>query len=229
MARYSSNRHKKLMNASEFALHDAVESDQPRESRIASTIVNDFQKYREWELRHANLLLPVAEQKAEKYQILALRKANMQLVHRRAFFTYLQTRDVSAERREQLFRLFHSTLDLNEAILAEHRQYMLAFSSGISTDHIVDVMHDDTSLRLVKLYESTFTRYFEMKCFIASAGNNTFTKDLVHASLRDTQGQLLRLRRRIETDLPRERRGSFEQQELLARSGRYEIQNYLNV
>lgn len=229
MARFNSSRHKRLMNASEYALHSAVDSDVPRESRIANTIIGDYQKYREWELRHANLLVPVAEQKAEKYQILALRKANVQLVHRRAFFKYLQTHPVTSERRQQLFRLFHSTLDLNEAILAEHRQYMLAFSSGISTGHIIDVMHDDSSMRLVGLYESTFARYFEMKCFIASAGKTSVTTELVKSSLRDAQGQLLRLRRRMETEVPRERHGNFDQQELLARSGRYEIQNYLNV
>lgn len=229
MARYSSKRHKLLMNASEHALHDAAESDLPRPSRIATTILNDFQKYREWELRHANLLLPVAEQKAEKYQILALRKANVQLVHKRAFFTYLQNSEIDIERRKQLFRLFHTTLDLNDAILAEHKQYMLAFSSGISTDHIVDVMHDASSRHLIELYERTYTRYFEMKCFVANAKGGSITREVVNASLRDAQGQLLRLRRRMETDLPVERRGTFERQELLSRSGRYEIQNYLKV
>lgn len=217
------------MNASQYALQDAVESDVPREARIATTIIGDDLKYREWELRHADLLVPVAEQKAEKYQILALRKANVQLVHRRAFFRYLQTHPVNEQRRTQLFRLFHSTLDLNEAILAEHRLYMLAFSSGISTDHIIDVMHDGTSSRLVDQYEKTFSRYFEMKCFVASTGTSSTTRELVNASLRDVQGHLLRLRRRMETELPREGRGNFDQQELLARSGRYEVQNYLNV
>lgn len=216
------------MNASEYALQGAAESELPRESRIASTIIGDYQKYREWELRHANLLLPVAEQNAEKYQILALRKANVQLVHRRALFTYLQKRPVAVERREQLFRLFHSTLDLNEAILAEHRQYMLAFSSGISTDHLSEVMRDKTSTPLTSKYERTFSRYFEMKCFIASAEGNSTTRELVNASLRDLKGQLLRLRRRMETELPRARHGNFDQQELLARSGRYEIRDYLN-
>ena len=229
MPQFNSSRHRKLMNASEYALHNAAESDEPRESRIATTIIDDQQKYREWELRHANLLVPVAEQKAEKYQILALRKANVQLVHRRALFKYLQTHSLRSDRREQLFRLFHSTMDLNEAILVEHRQYMLAFSSGISTDHITDVMHDESSSFLVNQYEKTFARYFEMKCYIANTRNSTTTRRLVNSSLRDAQGQLLRLRRRMETELPRQRRGSFEQQELLARSGRYEIQNYLKV
>lgn len=229
MRQFSSSRHRRLMDASEYALQNASESDEPRESRIATTIIEDQQKYREWELRHANLLLPVAEQKAEKHQILALRKANVNLVHRRALFTYLQTHPLNKHLRARLFRLFHSTMDLNDAILVEHRQYMLAYSSGISTEHITDVMHDERSSYLVDQYEKTFARYFEMKCYIANAGTSTITQELVQSSVRDAQGQLLRLRRRMETELPREKHGNFDQQELLARSGRYEIQNYLNV
>ena len=228
MLRYSSNRHRQLMTASEYALQDAAQSSMPRESRIATTILDDDKKYREWELRHANLLRPVAEQSARKYQVLALRHADVQLTHRRALFQYLQTHEVRGELRQQLFRLFHTTLDFDEAILAEHRQYMLAFSSGISTNHIIDVMHDSSSTRLVEQYEMTFARYFEMKCFVATARDSDTVK-IVHSSLRDVQGHLMRLKRRMETELPTERTGNFDQQELLARSGRYEIQNYLDV
>lgn len=228
MLRYSSSRHRQLMTESEYALQDASESPVPRESRIASTVLGDNKKYREWELRHANLLLPVAEQSARKYQVLALRHADIALIHRRALFQYLQTHEVRGELRERLFRLFHTTLDFNEAILAEHRQYMLAFSSGISTNHIIDIMRDDTSTHLVQQYETTFARYFEMKCFVATARDSDTVK-IVRSSLRDVQGHLLRLRRRMETELPTERTGNFDRQELLARSGRYEIQNYLKV
>ncbi|MDH3577896.1 MAG: hypothetical protein OEO71_08770 [Gammaproteobacteria bacterium] len=228
MLRYSSSRHRQLMTESEYALQDASESPVPRESRIASTVLSDIKKYREWELRHANLLLPVAEQSARKYQVLALRHADIALIHRRALFQYLQTHEVRGELRERLFRLFHTTLDFNEAILAEHRQYMLAFSSGISTHHIIDIMRDDTSTHLVQQYETTFARYFEMKCFVATARDSDTVK-IVRSSLRDVQGHLLRLRRRMETELPTERTGNFDRQELLARSGRYEIQNYLKV
>ncbi len=228
MLRYSSNRHRQLMTESEYALQDATESPEPRESRIASTILDDDKKYREWELRHANLLLPVAEQSARKYQVLALRHADIALIHRRALFNYLQTHEVRGELRQRLFRLFHTSLDFNEAILAEHRQYMLAFSSGISTHHIIDIMRDDKSTRLVEQYEMTFGRYFEMKCFVATARDSDTVK-IVHSSLRDVQGHLMRLKRRMETELPTERTSNFDRQELLARSGRYEIQNYLNV
>lgn len=228
MLQYSSGRHRQLMTASEYALHDACESSLPAESRIASTICGDNKKYREWELRHANLLLPVAEHKAKKYQILELRNANVHLVHRRAFFRYLQMHNVRGASREQLFRLFHQTLDFHEAVLAEHRQYMLAFSSGISTDHIIDIMDDDRSNILIDRYEQLFGRFFEMKCYLASAPE-TATSKLVRSSLRDAQGQLLRIRRRMETEVPRDNVGNFDTLEMLHRTGRFEAKNYLNV
>jgi hypothetical protein len=217
------------MTASEYALQEATESPLPRKSRIASTILGDGKKYREWEIRHANLLRPVAEQSAKKRQILALRNAEIKLVHRRALFTYLQNNEVVGEPRRRLFRLFHTTLDFDEAVLAEHRQYMLAVSSHISTDHIIDdVMHDDISTQLLRQYETTFARYFEMKCYIASASDSNCV-DIVRSSLRGVQGQLLRIKRRIETEQPASYAGEFERQELLARTSRYEIVNYLNV
>lgn len=228
MLRYSSIRHHKLMEVSESALEDATESPLPRESRIATTILSDAQKYRQWELRHADLLLPVAEHGGKKRQILALRHAEIQLIHRRALFTYLQTHEVNAIQRERLFRLFHTTLDLNDAILLEHRHYMVAFSSHISTDHIIDVMNDNSSTPLLDQYETTFGRYFEMKCYVASS-RDSHCIDLVRTSLRDLKGQLLRIRRRIESEPPDSIGGNFEKQHQLYQTGQYQVQNYLNL
>ena len=216
------------MEASELALQDATESPTERESRIATTILTDGGKYREWELRHADLLLPVAEHRAKKRQIIELRKAEIALIHRRALFTYLQTHQLNDAQRENLFRLFHTTLDYQAAVLTEHRHYMLAFSSHISTDHIIDLMQDETSVRLLRLYEKTFSRYFEMKCYIASS-NDSHCVDLIRSSVRDLKGRLLRIRRRIETEPPTVDGSDFQQQALLARSARYEIRNYLYV
>jgi hypothetical protein len=216
------------MDASEIALQDATESPLPRDARIATTILTDARKYREWECRHADLLLPVAAHSARKRQVVALRQAEIHLIHRRALFTYLQTHELSDDQREKVFRLFHSTLDYKEAILAEHRQYMLAVSSHISNDHIIDVMQDRTSASLLKQYETVFGRYFEMKCYIAGS-SDSYCVELIRSSLRDVNGQLLRIRRRIETEPPAVDFGDFRQQELLARSSRYEIQNYLYV
>lgn len=228
MPRYSSRRHRQLMDASEYALQGAAESDRPRESRIATTILDDGRKYREWELRHANLLLPVAEQSRKKYQVIALRNAEIELVHRRAFFRYLRNHEVKPQQRRDLFRIFHATLDYHDAILAEHRHYMIAVSSRISTDHIIEVMDDVNSERLVSQYQKLFERYFEMKCYLACARESDCI-ELVRQSMREVQRQLLRVRRLVETAPAASSAGNFDRQELLARSGRFEAFNYLNA
>jgi hypothetical protein len=226
MATYSSHRHRKLMNESEYALHNASDSSSPRLSRIVTTLLQNNRIYRIWESRHADLLLPVAEHNRKKRQIVALRNAKVQLVHRRAFFKYLQAHEVRGEQRRQLFRLFHRTLDYNDAVLAEHRHYMLAVSSRISTDHIIDVMDDLTSTHLLREYEKTFARYFAMKCYVACASDSDCA-ELVQQSSRELQARLLTIRRRIETEAPVGNGGNFDRQELLARSGRYPVLNYM--
>ena len=228
MPRYQSSRHRRLMDLSETALEDALASESQRESRIAATILSDNQKYRVWEARHANMLVPVARENRKKPQIVALRQAKTQLVHRRAFFRYLRGHEVQGQKRRDLFRVFHSTLDYNDAVLAEHRQYMVAVSSRISTDHIIDVMADVNSTRLLQQYEKTFSRYFEMKCYVVCAKHSN-TVNLVMQSLREIERELLRLRRAMESLEPAGDGGNFDQQELLARSGRYPVLNYLNA
>lgn len=228
MPRYDSRRHKRLMAASENALEDALTSDSVRDSRIARTVLTDSQKYRLWEARHANLLVPVAQETRKKPQIVALRRAKMELVHRRAFFRHLRENEIQGQRRRDLFRIFHATLDYNDAVLAEHRQYVLAVSSRISTDHIIDFMDDAHSTQLLRQYEKTFARYFEMKCYLINAREGACVS-LVRDSMRELERRLLRLRRLIETQSPAGDGGTFDQQELLARSGRYPVLNYLNA
>ena len=66
MSRYQTSRHRRLMVLSETALEDALTSEVPRESRIAATILGDSQKYRLWEARHADILVPVARESRKK-------------------------------------------------------------------------------------------------------------------------------------------------------------------
>ena len=226
MSRYNS-RHRKLMDASEYALRDATVSQSSRASRIAATVVQDSQKYRIWEARHADLLLPVAEHRAKKHQVVALRNAGVELVHRRALFKHIRTRNVQGETRRRLFRLIHTTRDYEDAILAEHRQYMVAVSSRISTNHIVDIMDDELSRQLLDQYETLYGRYFDMRCYVAMARDSCCI-ELVRESMQDVRRSLMRVRDRIETERPASGGGNFERQELLARSGRYQALNYLN-
>ncbi len=226
MLKYCSRRHRKLMGESEYALQGASDSSSPRISRIVNTILQDNQKYKMWESRHADLLLPVAEYSDRKHQVFALRDAKIRLVHRRALFRYLQANEVRGEQRRQLFRILHSTLDYPDAVLREHRQYMLAVSSRVSADHLIDVMNDPKSKSLSRDYEKLYTRYFEMQCYVMGMGDSNCIA-LVRSVMEDVRDQLRRLRQQIEVQPVDSHCASFDRQEVLARSGRYPVLEYM--
>ena len=226
MPKFNSRRHRKLMSESEYALHNASDSSSPGDLRIIDTVLQNSRLYRLWESRHADLLLPVAEHSHKKRQIVALRNAEVQLVHRRALFVYLRSNGVRGDARRRLFRIFHQTLDYHNAVLAEHRQFMLAVSSRISTDHLIDVMNDPQSKSLPRQYEKLYQQYFEMKCYVAGMGDSKCI-GLVRLTMQDTREQLQQMRRRIESESPANGCASFDRQEPLARSGRYPMLNYM--
>lgn len=214
------------MDESEYALRNIADSVSPRASRIVNTLLQDSRHYKLWESRHADLLVSVAGQSNKKRQIMALRNVEVQLIHRRALFEYLRANAVRGERRRRLFRMFHSTLDFQDSVLAEHRQYMLAVSSRISTDHLIDLMHDPGSKRLLRQYEQPYTRYYEMKCFVAGMGKSDCT-ELVRSMMGNVREQLRQARRRLKSEPPDIDCASFDRQEKLARSGRYPVLNYM--
>ncbi len=214
------------MDESEYALQSATDAPDPRVARIATTILDDDRMYRGWESSHASLLLPVAEHRKNVPQLMELRNAEVQLVHRRALFHYLRRSGIKGAPRQRLFRTLHQTRDFNDALLAEHRTYMMAVSSHVSADHLIDVMKDVNSKRLLRLYEKSYDRYFEMRCFVATAGGGG-TADLVQLSMRDAAKSLTRARLRIQSEAPVTDGRDFEHQADVARSGRYPILDYM--
>ena len=226
MRGYVSQRHRKMMDQSEFALQDATESPISHVSRVASAILGDSRSYRLWESQHADLILPAAETSNKKRQIIELRKAEIKLVHRRALFGYLRTKKVTGEERRQLFSVFHRTRDYENAVLAEHRQYMVALSSHVSADYLIDIMNDPKSKSLPRRYKKLYAHYFEMYCYLACKGDSKCV-DLVRGLMAEVSEQLKQLRRRIETEPPESGAASFDRQEALARSGRYPVLNYM--
>lgn len=226
MQRYNSRRHRKLMDESEYALRNACASSSTRVSRIVNNILGDSKKYLIWESKHADLLLPVAEHYGKKRQLMALRNLEVQLVHQRALFRYLRDQRVRGEPRRRLFKLIRATRDYQEAVLAEHRQYMLAVSSRISTDHLIDVMHDVNSKKLIRQYEASYANYFKMQCYLATTEDSYFI-ELVQLTMRDARKELQNKRHRLESESPVSHGGSFDRQAILAQSGRYPILNYM--
>lgn len=226
MLRYQSRRHRCLMDESEQALSDAAEGSRPRDARIARQTLGDSRIYGLWESRHADLVLPVAEHSKRARQIFALRDIEVRLLHRRALIRHIRRHRIVGAERAKLFSVFYGPMDTNNAILAEHRLYTLSVSSRVSADHLINVMHDPASTRLLREYESVYSQYFELFCFVAGCEDDA-TRDATKEEMLGLRWRAMQLIKRIHSEPPEGCSAGFERQALLARSGRYPILDYM--
>lgn len=226
--KFITERHKKLMRTSETALHDAVRASAEDTARIAKAVVSDRRTYLNWEARHAELLMPAANVRDDRRMLNELRSAQLQLVPRCALFNYLKEHQVVGEKRVRVMSLFHRTLDFNDSVLLEHRNFLLAESSQISTDYITGLMHDVSGRSLMELYERAYANYFALKCELMTTRSRSCA-DLIGPLLPEASERLERIRKRIEVNVPESGGFSFETVDALARSGRHKVLNYLNA
>jgi hypothetical protein len=228
MLRYLSRRHKTLMDESEQALHAAAQQESGTDARIARQIISDSRTHGLWEARHAELVRPVAEQNGRAPQVIALRDLEVRLVHRRALFDHIREHQLRGKDRERLFQVFYGPREFQDAVLAEHRQYMLAVSSRVSADHLIDVMSDPRSKKLLEEYEAAYARYFDLYCYVVGTEDRACAEATMHLMTLARQ-QAERLRQRINTERPHsyDRAADFERQAVLARSGRYPVLDYM--
>lgn len=228
MLRYRSRRHKTLMDESEQALWTAAERKTGADARIAQQILGDSKSHGLWEAQHADLMLPVAERSGRVPQVIALRDIEVRLVHRRALFEHVREHQLRGRPRERLFQVFYGSRDFQDAVMAEHRQYKLAVSSRVSADHLINVMHDPISKQLLAQYETLYSQYFDLYCYVAATEDRAYA-DAAKPPMISARKGAARLRQRIESVRPDGRAADFDRQAALARSGRYPVLNYLNV
>ena len=224
--RYQSRRHQRLMDESEQALWDATNAKSRRESRIAKHILNDPKTYRLWEAKHADLVRPVAQEKNRVPQVFALRDIEVRLVHRRALIDHIRERKLRGVDRERLFAAFYGPRDILDAILIEHREYMLSVSSYLSANHLIEVMYDPEGQRLLKQYETLYTNYFDLYGVVVRSQDATWWA-AVEPLMKEAREEMAKVRQRIKSMPPDSQHADFDQQALLARSGRHPILNYM--
>jgi hypothetical protein len=214
------------MDESKQALWNAADAKSNRASRIAKHILNDANLHRLWEARHADLVRPVAERKKRVPQVFALRNIEIGLVHRRALIDYIRTHELRGVHRDQMFAAFYGPKDIQNAIVTEHREYMLAVSSYLSTDHLINVMYDPHGKRLLKRYERCCAEYFELYGEVVRSQDSTLA-DAAGPLMKKAREKIAAIRHRINTEQPDSSYPSFDRQALLARSGRYPITEYM--
>jgi hypothetical protein len=101
-------------------------------------------------------------------------------------------------------------------------------SSKVSTDHLIDLMYDPTSYRLLQQYSKLYRQYFELTSAMATSDDPFCTRALAPLA-ESAKSQLQRLRRKLETEPPDSRCNELERQASLAQSGRHPVLNYLVV
>jgi hypothetical protein len=151
----------RLMSESEKALWQT--EAQPEYYRVpVSRLLDNQGQYRMWEASHARHMRNVADYRRQSQQAMALRKIAMQFIHRRGLFDYLRTFRVRGAQRQQLFRVFYGLTDFHDAALLEHRQYVLAASSGYCIEVLVDRINDSNGFKLLERYQWLYSQYFEI-------------------------------------------------------------------
>jgi hypothetical protein len=135
-------------------------------------LLDDGRQYHSWEVSHARLMQQVAHGAQPTGQALALRATSLTLIHRRGLFDYLRNHGVHGKVRERLFEAFYGPIDYRAAVLTEHRQFVLAASSGYCSDVLVGSIHDGEGARLIARYARLYRDYFEVFGFFVTAEMN---------------------------------------------------------
>jgi len=148
------------------------------------------------------------------------------MLHQRALIDHIRRNEVSGTPRQRLLAEFYGPKATTCAILAEHKRYMLAVSSKLSADHIIDLMQDPVSVRLLREYRACYDRYFDLYCFSVTSEDRA-AADATRSVMIDYRLGAKAIYERIKTERPSGTTASFDRQAILARSGRYPIVDYM--
>lgn len=161
MSRSSPITFVQLMTESERALWRT--DSQPEYYRVpVSRLLDDGRQYSLWESSHARRMREVADCPRQTQQAMALRRMAVRLVHRRGLVDYLRNHQIVGSHRQQLFQMFYGRTDYREAVITEHRQYVVAASSGYCAEVLVDAVHDANGFKLLERYQNLYTQYFQI-------------------------------------------------------------------
>jgi hypothetical protein len=162
----------RLMEESELCIAEAARSGTPAQVLVASRLLAHPDIYRRWESEHSQLMRNVSRHTYLHEQVVSLRSAALNLVHRKAVFEYLQDRQLSRSQRHHLMAMFHSLKDYSASLLAEHGNYVRGASSYWCSHHLARrFMKDNAFAEPLLLYQERYKDYFRVFCDVELAEN----------------------------------------------------------
>ncbi len=153
-----------LTKESEQALWYAVNDSNRQRSAAAVQVTSDFRLLELWRAGHRALLRPVAEATGRFGQPAELRAASVNLIERCALVDYLREYGIEPAARNVLLSTLRGVAASRNSLLAEHRNYVLALSSIVCFDRLLDTLGDFTGPRLLHHYRYEYLGLFAKSC-----------------------------------------------------------------
>jgi hypothetical protein len=157
----------RLMWASEQRLLQASQSEDSREAMVADRVLSNPSTQRLWHSAHSGYMHDVADHRRPGRQVTALRSVSMRLIHRKALFEYLRDDAVRGSGRRKIVALFHGSRPYIEALVAEHRTFILCACSQLCTTHIGSTLIADPEFdEDLRHYEALYLEYLRLFCAV---------------------------------------------------------------
>ncbi len=157
--------HARLMRESTDRVQIALNSDNPSEQLVANRILENPVAWQQWETEHSGIMRQVALNGFMRTQVAVLKRAAFRLIHRKALFEYLRSREVRGEVRTQIFAHFHPQQSYEHAVVSEHSVYLRKACSYLCTSYVGgEVIRDQRFQDPMRRYEELYSAYFRLYC-----------------------------------------------------------------
>ena len=125
------------MRESERIVHETARNTAARDRGVCGQLIASEPRYTLWHTRHEQRMSPIAKHGRRDSQILELRRAGVEQLHRAALVRYLRDWNVTGPERDQTLRQFYNVVDSREAAILEHRSYIAAASSQLCATELL--------------------------------------------------------------------------------------------
>lgn len=151
---------RKFMEASEEAISIASQSSDASQAVAIDRILENPSHYQSWEAQHDFLMGRVADQRNVRAQLYHLRDIAMSQVHSKALFEVMRAQKLNALERDFLIKHLHGPVDVINATIAEHKQFIRASASHFCVMRIGEgMMHDAVFDSWLRDYEKAYNNY----------------------------------------------------------------------
>jgi predicted transcriptional regulator len=157
--------HARLMRESTERVEALANSGDGSEQWVARRVLESPLLWQQWESEHSGLMRQLADCPAREVQVSALKQTTLRLLHGKALFQFLKSRELRRDERAEILAHFRPGRSYESAVIAEHGVYLRKACSYLCANHLgTEVVHDAAFLDPMQRYEELYTEYFKLYC-----------------------------------------------------------------